>query len=156
MSHLIRIYTVCLLLLNFWQISKPKNGKVHIRNSGVKRLTWTLQYPDTFYMLLWTLAVRISSEMLLYSAWFGVLCPFQHYFKSYRDNGRVLMKGSVQWSVVQSKAKFCLWGIWIRNLVITRQGPSCSKLTTSLVNDSLKFTLSDTQICWNFLLKKCE
>ena len=33
-------------------------------------------------------------------------------------------------------------------------GPSCSKLTTSLVNDSLKFTSSDTQICWNFLLKK--
>ena len=26
-------------------------------------------------------------------------------------------------------------------------GPSCSKLTTSLVNDSLKFTLSDMQIC---------
>ena len=26
-------------------------------------------------------------------------------------------------------------------------GPSCSKLTTSLVNDLLKFTLSDTQIC---------
>ena len=24
----------------------------------------------------------------------------------------------------------------------------------SLVNDSLKFTSSDTQICWNFLLKK--
>ena len=29
----------------------------------------------------------------------------------------------------------------------TRQsGPSCSKLTMSLVNDSLKFTSSDTQI----------
>ena len=27
-----------------------------------------------------------------------------------------------------------------------RSGPSCSKLTTSLVNDSLKFTSSDTQI----------
>ena len=26
-------------------------------------------------------------------------------------------------------------------------GPSCSKLSTSLVNDSLKFTSSDTQIC---------
>ena len=26
-------------------------------------------------------------------------------------------------------------------------GPSCSKLTTSLVNDSLKLTSSDTQIC---------
>ena len=25
--------------------------------------------------------------------------------------------------------------------------PSCSKLMTSLVNDSLKFTSSDTQIC---------
>ena len=33
-------------------------------------------------------------------------------------------------------------------------GPSCSKLTTSLVSDSLKFTSSDTQIRWNFLLKK--
>ena len=30
----------------------------------------------------------------------------------------------------------------IRNI----SGPSCSKLTTSLVNDSLKFTSSDTQI----------
>ena len=28
-----------------------------------------------------------------------------------------------------------------------KPGPSCSKLTMSLVNDSLKFTLSDTQIC---------
>ena len=28
-----------------------------------------------------------------------------------------------------------------------KTGPSCSKLTTSLVNDSLKFTSSDTQIC---------
>ena len=35
-------------------------------------------------------------------------------------------------------------------------GPSCSKLTTSLVNDSLKFTSSDMQICCNFLLKKRE
>ena len=32
-------------------------------------------------------------------------------------------------------------------------GPSCSKLTTSLVNNSLKFTSSDTQIYSNFLLK---
>ena len=32
-------------------------------------------------------------------------------------------------------------------LKFQRSGPSCSKLTTSLVNDSLKFTSSDTQIC---------
>ena len=34
--------------------------------------------------------------------------------------------------------------------------PLKAKLTMSLVNDSLKFTSSDTQICWKFLLKKCE
>ena len=33
-------------------------------------------------------------------------------------------------------------------------GSSCSKLMTSLINDSLQFTSSDTQICWIFLLKK--
>ena len=33
-------------------------------------------------------------------------------------------------------------------------GPSCSKLTTSLVKDSLKFTSSDTQICLNFFAEK--
>ena len=32
-------------------------------------------------------------------------------------------------------------------LYFSKSGPSCSKLTTSLVNDSLKFTSSDTQIC---------
>ena len=31
--------------------------------------------------------------------------------------------------------------------VFKHSGPSCSKLTTSLVNDSLKFTSSDIQIC---------
>ena len=37
-----------------------------------------------------------------------------------------------------------------------RSGPSCSKLTTSLVNDSLKFQTLISQICQYFLLKKCE
>ena len=41
-------------------------------------------------------------------------------------------------------------------MLINITGPSCSKLTMSLVNDSLKFTSSDTQIYWNFLLKKCQ
>ena len=30
------------------------------------------------------------------------------------------------------------------------------KANDIVVNDSLKFTWSDTQICWYFLLKKCE
>ena len=35
----------------------------------------------------------------------------------------------------------------IKGYLCVIPGPSCSKLTTSLVNDSLKFTSSDTQIC---------
>ena len=35
-------------------------------------------------------------------------------------------------------------------------GPGCSKLTTSLVNASLKFQTLISEICQYFLLKKCE
>ena len=35
-------------------------------------------------------------------------------------------------------------------------GPGCSKLTTSLVNVSLKFQKFITQICHYFFMKKCE
>ena len=42
------------------------------------------------------------------------------------------------------------------SLIRAFPGLICSKLMMSLVNDSLKFTSSDTQTCWNFLLKKCE
>ena len=37
-----------------------------------------------------------------------------------------------------------------------QSGPSCSKLTTSLVNETLKFQTLIFQICQYFLLKKCE
>ena len=37
-----------------------------------------------------------------------------------------------------------------------RPGPSCSKLTTSLVNVSLKFPKLISEICRYFLLKNCE
>ena len=35
-------------------------------------------------------------------------------------------------------------------------GPGCSKLTTSLVNVSLKFQTLISEICQYFLLKKCK
>ena len=38
----------------------------------------------------------------------------------------------------------------------SRSGPSCSKLTTSLVNVSLKFQMLISNIRQYFLLKKCE
>ena len=49
-----------------------------------------------------------------------------------------------------------LWTLKIQIVVeqhILWSGPSCSKLTISLVNDSLKFKSSHTQICWNFCSK---
>ena len=41
---------------------------------------------------------------------------------------------------INSGVPFHLYGLKV-------SGPSCSKLTTSLVDDSLKLTSSDTQIC---------
>ena len=41
-------------------------------------------------------------------------------------------------------------------LQISLSGPGCSKLTTSLVNVSLKFQMLISEICQYFLLKKCE
>ena len=38
----------------------------------------------------------------------------------------------------------------------SQSGPGCSKLTTSLVNVSLKFQTLISNICQYFLLKKCE
>ena len=35
-------------------------------------------------------------------------------------------------------------------------GPCCSKLTTSLVNEMLKFQISVSQLCQFFLLRNCE
>ena len=47
-----------------------------------------------------------------------------------------------------------------RNLIYPDQqkstGPGCSKLTTSLVNEALKFQTLISQIRQYFLLKKCE
>ena len=45
------------------------------------------------------------------------------------------------------------WIKWNIDDIFESPGPSCSKLTMSLVNDSLKFRSSGTQICQNFLLK---
>ena len=40
--------------------------------------------------------------------------------------------------------------------LVKQAGTSCSKLTMSLVNDSLKFQIAILQIQCYFLLKKCE
>ena len=47
---------------------------------------------------------------------------------------------------IQLKLKYMLFYTWAQLF----------KANDTLVNDSLKFKSSDTQICWNFLLKKCE
>ena len=60
-----------------------------------------------------------------------------------------------------NKCSFRLFDMWFTSqstLLITTElllpGPSCSKLTTSLVNVSLKFQTLILQIHCNFLLKK--
>ena len=45
---------------------------------------------------------------------------------------------------------------WKISETFVLSGPSCSKLTTSLVNDSLNFRKLISQICQYFLLKNCE
>ena len=46
-----------------------------------------------------------------------------------------------------------VWHLNLFSMSTSTSGPSCSKLTMSLVNDSLKFTSSYTQICQNFCWK---
>ena len=51
---------------------------------------------------------------------------------------------------------FCLICSYMHMQLSIIPGPSCSKLTTWLVNVSLKFQTLVSQICQYFLLKKCE
>ena len=50
----------------------------------------------------------------------------------------------------------CTFNTGAALMTMERPGPGCSKLTTSLVNVSLKFQKLISQICQYFLLKKCE
>ena len=56
-----------------------------------------------------------------------------HYFEA--------LMSCLIWSIV-SRSLYMIWGI--------QSGPGCSKLTTSLVNVSLKFQKSKTEICQYF------
>ena len=49
----------------------------------------------------------------------------------------------------------CLWKHKFTGIQSLNLGPVCSKLTTSLVNVSLKFQMLISQIHLYFLLKKC-
>ena len=55
-----------------------------------------------------------------------------------------------------SSSFFCGSTAWFVSDLVRNPGPSCSKLTTSLVNVSLKFQTLILQIHCYFLLKKCE
>ena len=58
---------------------------------------------------------------------------------------------------IDVKYQYASQGVWAYAPVFgKRPGASCSKLTTSLVNVSLKFQTLILQIHCYFLLKKCE
>ena len=59
---------------------------------------------------------------------------------------------SVQQPPMGQQISWCCWEVTF----MERSGPSCSKLTTSLVNVSLNFQTLISEICQYFLLKKCE
>ena len=60
--------------------------------------------------------------------------------------------------LVKSENLAIVGSTWIKisSLPFSSSGLGCSKLTTSLVNVSLKFQMLISQLCQYFLLKKCE
>ena len=119
-----------------WLLNLSHYGKIFLRQKCLKRLSLHHYIKDDLSKWYFKFSVYFKVVLRLW----GIinLIPF-------------LIMVHI-WILKQKK--------WWANLglliIINRTGPSCSKLTTSLVNDSLKFKSSDTQICWNFLLKKCE
>ena len=149
---IIRIYIACYCVFEFWltsvlcicksrlvqnqklwdeQVNKPQNEKMYLDSWQPSKDSDQPAHLHSLIHLSWVLSS-------------GTLQPLIRL--SWCSSWTVSSLDTWVWQY-----KFSCWG----SLVLVR-GPSCSKLTTSLVNDSLKFTSSDTQICWNFLLKKCE
>ena len=101
---------------------------------------------ETVGLILWNFTESILSAPSL---------KFLQIFSSMQNSGCHGMErknfknllSRIYWRAFNEIVRWC-------NLSDSLSGPSCSKLTTLFVNDSLKFTLSDTQIWWNFLLKK--
>ena len=114
-------------------------------------------------ILIRVLAVRMKMQVV----WVEVLRPSKS--KRVMSTWRKLESLSAQrrlwsdWADAQADLRhrwahmiFCWSCHEVAQMLLLNFRAQCSKLTMSLVNDSLKFTSSDTQICWNFLLKKCE
>ena len=100
-------------------------------------------YPDDYLLAPPCLSCRIMTIMILSLSEIS-LSQYCHYQGSTITMHHNTVTVSKPHSILMNFVDFI------------KPGPSCSKLTMSIVNDSLKFALSDTQICWNFLLKKCE
>ena len=58
---------------------------------------------------------------------------------------RICLPSSMSAAKIQPACSYSL--IMFFTFCLKKPGPSCSKLTISLVNDLLKFTSSDTQTC---------
>ena len=80
---------------------------------------------------------------------------YQRYFtgKETYFNSHIISKENAR--ILLHLLADCFEADLARNYMVT-SGPGCSKLTTSLVNVSLKFQSFISNICQYFLLKKCE
>ena len=123
-----------------------------VGDSAATSMTSLALYGDVHH---WRIMGRIvTADFILYYCricpsslfLFIVVVSFQEYFKVPKI---ILMFNNLTEQVVEQRPTNDSTEEYL-------SGPSCSKLTISLVNDTLKFILSEKQICWIFWLKKCE
>ena len=92
----------------------------------------------------------------MYACVLNQICSLEILMKSVST---ILYKFSLHLVRPLFHSQSCLDGMhfWSKHVInLLKPGPSCSKLTTSLVNVSLKFQTSISEVHQYFLLKKCE
>ena len=155
------------LYLNLYKVSRwqigdiffiiiPENRLWHFMQIYLKCQAYFLEkIRKKFQNVIWNFAQSAKYCAILpweRHDWFKVsaqlICKsYSHFFSKNTSELDIVLTRTV--NILTTNKLIKLTMLWT-------SGPSCSKLTMSLVNDSLKFTSSDTQICWNFLLKKCQ
>ena len=101
------------LMLSIWYFSLFLHGNmlwVLIRSASWTYVLWKIRKISVLFSWSYLKLCTGICNILLTRWWFGVLCfmSLSTSFKSYRVDGRVKMKGCMQWSEVKSWAEFCL------------------------------------------------
>ena len=115
-------------------------------NFSLKISNKTPKYPTSASNLLGTFFWDKQNKWQVPNLCLPNICPFVGSDNAWMDNRqKVITIAHPEHSSAELKNEGLL--TFHPHSIHKISGPSCSKLTTSLVNDSLKFTPSDTQIC---------